>query len=310
MPPQNKTTKPKGPTKTLTQRRVNNPMDNNSNGGSRLSSFSQPNSGSGLSSFSSNSLSSSPSSSSTGAAEGGGGGSALIIIWAIVILATGIGLALVVRNLTKDEETEPAAEEQSEDTDTEEDTTDDSATDDATTDDTTDDTATDDTTTDDTTDDDLTDDTITDDTTDDTTTDTDTDTLTNAYSKNAQTISDGTTGNVITLTGYRYETFSPNFVYTIKLGQVTTFPGVTAVLDSTAKTLTVVVSNVKTDQIVGNGGSGSTTFAGNGNANTVDVTNASGKSTFVFKLDKATDYKINAVQGTEFDSITIDIKNS
>lgn len=293
MPIQDKTSKPKGPTKTLTQRRVSNPMENNN--APKFSGLSS--NPSGLSSFTGNGSNSAP----VAAANEGGGSALKIIIWAVVILATGIGLALVVRNLTKDKETDTATEEQSEDTDTTDETTDETT---ETPEETTDDTATDEDTTDTTDETDTTDDTATDDTT------TDTDTLTNEYSKSNQTISDGVTGNVVTLTGYRYETFSANFVYKIKLGQVTAYPGVTATLDSTAKTLTVVVSNVKTDQIVGNGGTGSTTFAGNGNANTVDVTNASGKTTFVFNLDKATDYKINAVEGTDFDSITVDIKNN
>ncbi len=133
--------------------------------------------------------------------------------------------------------------------------------------------------------------------------------LTNEYSKLAQTINDGVTTAVATISGYSYETSSTRFMYTIKLAGDTKFPTTSATLDTTANTLTVVVDNVSRDNIVGNGGSGSTTFASAVNAESVSISNSGGKSTFVFKLKKSTEYKINAVS-TDGSKITVEIKHN
>lgn len=290
--PAKKSNKTGSPTKTLTQRRSN--PESSSNEPIRYSSLSSNKSssappGSMLSSYMNQGQDSSGN-------ESEGGSTMKIVIWAVVILAAGIGLALLVRNMTKDDETDTAdtteSEEETVDEETE-DTTEEEAEDLETPEETAEE-----------------EEEATEEETTEETTATTVEGLENEYSKDDQTISDGLTTNAITITGYTYFTYSANFLYTIKLGSVSQYPGVTATLDETAKTLTVVVSNVKTDSIVGNGGSGTTTFAGNGNANTVDISNTSGKTTYVFNLDKATDYKINAVDGEEYDSIQVDIKNS
>jgi|GEM_PF-5479257 len=279
-----KVKKTKAPTKTLTQRRSTaepTPMQ------SKLSGLT-PQRNSSLTS-----LSGGPQAPAETQQEGS---PVKIIIWAVVILATGIGLALIVRNLTKDETTDTAEETTTEEAVVEEteETTEAEATEAEEADATETETETE----------------------TETTTETETETttttttgLTNEYSQADQTLADGVTSNIISLRGYGYETFSTNFVYTIKLGDVTKFPNVTASLNPTTKKLSVIVENVKTDYIVGNGGTGSTTFTGSPNAATVDITNAGGKTKFVFNLNSLADYKINTVPGSVNDSITVDIKN-
>ncbi|MBN1331889.1 hypothetical protein JW978_03325 [Candidatus Dojkabacteria bacterium] len=221
-----------------------------------------------------------------------------IIIWGVVILATGIGLAVIVRNLTKQntDEADTTQETTEEETTAEETTTEEDATE---------------TEEIDTTDEDAEEEDTTDDTADETTDTTEETTATGEYSKSDQTINEGLTTNTVSTIGYSYSTTAINFEYDIKLSNAATYPKVTATLDETEKTLTVVVYNLATDSIVGNGGSGTTEFASPRNVQSVDISNASNKTTFVFEMNTATQYKL--VKTTNDAGVTVvrvDIKNS
>ncbi len=233
-----------------------------------------------------------------------------VLIWGIAILATGIGLALLVRNATKENANDTNTDTNKTAQETEDDTADDTTDDNGTDEETTDDTSTPDsnTNTDEGTDDTTTDDNATDDTDNTPTTNNN---LTNDYSRNDQAIGEGLTTNTVTIGGYSYTTTATNFVYTIKLANATKFPNVSATLDSDAKTLTVIVNNVARDNIVGNGGTGSTEFAKPRNTTSVDISNTSNKTTFVYKLTRVTDYKIYADTTTDgIKTIKVDIKNN
>lgn len=297
----------KKPTRTLTQRRTSG---SSSDAGSSLLGTSSTLSS--MASSSTGSSSTSPSSSglspldrmSKNTGEEKEGSALKIIIWAIIILAIGVGLALVVRSLTQNSQTDKAEKVVDEQSTTEDTTTTGQTTEENTG--TTDTTTTEDTTTTDTTKEDTT---TTDTTTEGTTTDTTTTTtlgLTNSYSQKDQTIADGISGNV-SITGYSYENSYDNLQYDVKLSGVTKFPNVNATIDTTKKTLTVTVKNISSDGIVGNG-SGETVFAGSPNASKVKISHSGTTTTFVFTLGKVTDYKINAVDGTP-DLIKVNIKN-
>ena len=242
------------------------------------------------------------------AGDGDDGSVVKIIVWAVIILVTGVGLAMLVRNLTAKQEpaTTDTTKTQSNtillntddnndngislNTDTDEDTTADNTTQDE-------DTTTDETTTDET-----------DTTTEDDTTAPTGENLTNEYSQNNQYINDSLTTNSVVITGYSYANYSSNFAYKIKLSQTDKFPTVSASLDKTEKTLTVVVENISRDQIVGNGGTGHTDFNGADNTTSVDISNSNNKTTFVFNLNEIKDYRIFAESGDP-QAIVVEIKN-
>lgn len=226
------------------------------------------------------------------------GGSVLkIIIWGVIILATGVGLALVVRNLTNKNTQEADSTTEEETVVEEEDTTEEIEEIEEITDDTDEVIGEEEDTTN------------TETTEEETTTTLTGDGLTNEYSKTDQTLGEGLTGNTVTIGGYSYATTSTNFVYTIKLSNATPFPTVNASLDETAKTLTIIVDNILRDNIVGNGGTGSTTFSTPRNAQSVAISNSGNKTTFVFTLTKATEYKIYAGEG-DTKTILVEIKNN
>ena len=226
-----------------------------------------------------------------------------IIIWGVVILATGIGLAVIVRNLTEQNTDESNNNEttQEEETVVEDQTEDETTTEETTTEDTTEEETTEEDTT--------TEDTTAEETEEEDTTDTTA--AADEYSTLDKTIDEGLTGNVVGITGYGYSTSAANFVYDIKLSNAETYPKVTATLDETAKTLTVKVYNLASDAIVGNGGTGSTTFAAPRNVQSVEISNSNHVTTFVFSMNTATEYKLlKTTNDSGVSVVRLDIKNS
>jgi hypothetical protein len=119
--------------------------------------------------------------------------------------------------------------------------------------------------------------------------------LTNEYSAGDQVISADTTGNTVTITSYNYGDTTPYFNYNLNLtGGDKPWPNVTADYDADAKKITVTISNLFRDGIVGNGGSGSTDFASKGvrDVNKVTISNSANKSTYIFELDRALQYRM------------------
>ncbi|MCA9383284.1 hypothetical protein KC909_02880 [Candidatus Dojkabacteria bacterium] len=125
------------------------------------------------------------------------------------------------------------------------------------------------------------------------------------FSTGSQSLTGTATGNTSRITKYNYFDGPSFFTYRLFADP---FPSASASL--TDNKLTVVVSNVASDGIVGNGGSGSTDFASSGavNVNTVDISNSSNKSTYVFDLDRETEYRMffDSADGT----LTIEIKHN
>ncbi len=227
-----------------------------------------------------------------------------IFIWAIIILVTGIGLAMLVRNMTNKQDIPQDTETTTSQNTILLDTSDTDKNDGIVID------------TDTTKDEDNTedmnasqDDEENDDS--DTTQEDESPTgsnLTNEFSQKDQYINDGLTTNTITIAGYSYANYSSYFAYHIKLSNADKFPKVTASLNETENTLTVVVENVQTDQIVGNGGTGETTFNGADNTTSVDISNSNNKTTFIFHLNTIKDYRIFAQTGDP-NKIIVEIKN-
>lgn len=113
------------------------------------------------------------------------------------------------------------------------------------------------------------------------------------FSQADKSISATATGNTVKIASYNFFDGPEVFTYRLFLeGSGDPVPGTTVALDGT--TLTMTVKNVSVDAIVGNGGSGSTDFAERGvsDINTVEITNSSNVSTFVFDLDAATDFRV------------------
>lgn len=234
-----------------------------------------------------------------------------IIVWGIIILATGIGLAFLVRNMTQNSNTENAQTtgDSIETTETEDtDTTEEIPEEETVAEDEMDDTAeveeTDPV-------EEPVEEEVTEETQETNTEDTTTTTTTeySTYSRSDKTLEEGLSTNAVTISGYTYETNTERFAYSVKLSNASTYPTTTAVLDETAKTITLKVNDIKADNIVGNGGSGSTNL-GSTNAKTVDISNSANVTSFVFSLDKASDFRL--VKGTGDDGstlLTIEIKN-
>ncbi len=242
--------------------------------------------------------------------ESDSGSVAKIIIWAIIILVTGVGLAMLVRNITSKEQ---MPNENTTKTDTSnntillDDNTDEGISLDIPNKEDTDTNNLDDNTTGlDETSDSTTEDT---DNPDDSNTTPPTGTnLENDYSQKDQYITDGLTEDTVSITGYSYANYSANFVYKIKLAQTNKFPNVTASLNKTEKTLIVTVKNVTKDYIVGNGGTGHTDFNGADNTPSVDITNSNHQTVFTFNLNEIKDYRIYAESGDP-QFIVVEIKN-
>ena len=132
-----------------------------------------------------------------------------------------------------------------------------------------------------------------------------TEVMDNEYSKNEQKIVVSTTGNISKITKYNYFDATDRFTYKLIFEGV--LANATASLSDNLLTLTV--SNLAMDGVVGNGGSGSTDLAATGvsKVKNVEITNSNGVSTYVFTLDTARDFKLTADK-TE-SAITLEIKN-
>jgi hypothetical protein len=128
--------------------------------------------------------------------------------------------------------------------------------------------------------------------------------FTNEYSRNEQKIVTATSGKTVKITKYNYFDAPDRFTYNLVLAD-----GIpNAVASLTDSTLTLEVSNLALDGVVGNGGSGSTDLSATGvvHVQKVDISNSDGVSKYVFTLDGARDFKLNVDQETEV--MTLEIK--
>lgn len=219
-----------------------------------------------------------------------------IIIWGVVILATGIGLALLVRNLTA---TDTPADNTQEDTVAQQETND-----------TADTVEEEETIQEEETveEEQKVEEPVVEEEKEETT---ETPSATNTsgeFSQEDQTVTDNLTTNSVTLGGYEYATYADKFVYTLKFENTTKYPTVTASLNEADKTLTLVANNISKDNIVGGLGSGSTEFADPRNVEYVDIKNSGSQTTFVFQLKKLTDYRLFKVDDKM--NVTLEVKNS
>lgn len=117
--------------------------------------------------------------------------------------------------------------------------------------------------------------------------------LTNEYSSADQVISTLTTGNTVKISKYNYGDSSAYFNYNLFLvGGDKPYPNVTSKVED--KKITFTISNLSADNIVGNGGSGSTNFAAKGvrDVSTVNIKNSANKSTYEFILTKNVEYRM------------------
>ncbi|KXK26441.1 MAG: hypothetical protein TR69_WS6001000444 [candidate division WS6 bacterium OLB20] len=117
--------------------------------------------------------------------------------------------------------------------------------------------------------------------------------LTNDFSKNKQFITTSTTGPNVGIGGYLYKDEVAIFKYYLILkGGGDPYPNATATLEG--NTLTLEIENLAYDALPDSSGQGMTDFAARGvrDINTVDITFANNKSTYVFELDKPLDYRI------------------
>lgn len=118
----------------------------------------------------------------------------------------------------------------------------------------------------------------------------------NEYGRNEQRIVTSTSGKTVKITKYNYFDAPDRFTYNLVLAD-----GIpNAVASLTDSTLTLEVSNLALDGVVGNGGSGSTDLSATGvvHVQKVDISNSDGISKYVFTLDSARDFKLNADQET------------
>lgn len=130
------------------------------------------------------------------------------------------------------------------------------------------------------------------------------------FSKLAKTLDEGLEQNTVSINGYSYGTSVEMFTYNIKLANASTYPTTTAVLDEEAKTLTLTIKNIFSDGIVGNGGSGSTEL-GSTNAQTVEISNSDNTSTFVFSLNTPTEFRLaKSTNDNGVNLLTLEIKNN
>lgn len=126
----------------------------------------------------------------------------------------------------------------------------------------------------------------------------------NEYSQNEQKIVSSVTGKTVKITKYNYFDSSDRFTYNLVLSE-----GIpNAVASLVDNILTLEVSNLALDGVVGNGGSGSTDLSATGvvHVQKVDISNSDGVSKYVFTLDGARDYKLNVNE--ESNTMTLEIK--
>lgn len=126
----------------------------------------------------------------------------------------------------------------------------------------------------------------------------------NEYSQNEQKIVSSVSGKTVKITKYNYFDSSEMFTYNLVLSDG--IPNaVASLLDNT---LTLEVSNLALDGVVGNGGSGTTDLSATGvvHVQKVEISNSDGVSKYVFTLDGARDFRLNADEET--DLMTLEIK--
>jgi hypothetical protein len=126
----------------------------------------------------------------------------------------------------------------------------------------------------------------------------------NEYSQNEQKIVSSVSGKTVKITKYNYFDSSDMFTYNLVLSD-----GIpNAVVSLVDNTLTLEVSNLALDGVVGNGGSGSTDLSATGvvHVQKVEISNSDGVSKYVFTLDGARDFRLNADEET--DLMTLEIK--
>lgn len=114
--------------------------------------------------------------------------------------------------------------------------------------------------------------------------------LSNEFSTGVQKITTNTTADTVTLSKYSYFDGTSFFTYKLILkGGDAPYPNVESKLEDS--TLKVVISNVAVDAIVGNGGTGSTTFQGAIGTTGVDIANSNRKSIYTFNLTGEKEYR-------------------
>ncbi|MCA9380315.1 hypothetical protein KC675_04010 [Candidatus Dojkabacteria bacterium] len=126
----------------------------------------------------------------------------------------------------------------------------------------------------------------------------------NEYSQNEQKIVSSVSGKTVKITKYNYFDSSDMFTYNLVLSD-----GIpNAVASLVDNTLTLEVSNLVLDGVVGNGGSGSTDLSATGvvHVQKVEISNSDGVSKYVFTLDGARDFRLNADE--ENNLMTLEIK--
>ncbi|HRO65564.1 MAG TPA: hypothetical protein PKU78_05060, partial [Candidatus Dojkabacteria bacterium] len=114
----------------------------------------------------------------------------------------------------------------------------------------------------------------------------------NEYSQNEQKIVSSVTDKSVKITKYNYFDSPDRFTYNLILSDG--IPNAVASLEGNI--LTLEVSNLALDGVVGNGGSGSTDLSATDavHVQKVDISNSDGISKYVFTLDGARDFKLNA----------------
>lgn len=129
--------------------------------------------------------------------------------------------------------------------------------------------------------------------------------MTNEFGRNQQRVVTSTNSNSARITKYNYFDAPDKFTYKLILEDAV--PNATATLDGSI--LTLEVSNLVFDGVVGNGGSGSTDLAETGVTHVlnVNITNENGVSKYVFTLDSARDFRIFADEDDM--SLTLEVKN-
>lgn len=126
----------------------------------------------------------------------------------------------------------------------------------------------------------------------------------NEYSQNEQKIVSSVSGKTVKITKYNYFDSSDRFTYNLVLAE-----GIpNAVVSLSDSTLTLEVSNLALDGVVGNGGSGSTDLSSTGvvHVQKVEISNSDGVSKYIFTLDGPRDFKLNANE--ESGLMTLEIK--
>jgi len=129
--------------------------------------------------------------------------------------------------------------------------------------------------------------------------------MTNDFGRNEQRITTSLNTNTARITKYNYFDATDRFTYKLLLDDVV--PNATARLEGT--TLTLEVSNLAFDGVVGNGGSGNTDLSATGVTHVlnVDISNSDGVSRYVFTLDSARDFRLFANEDEK--AITLEVKN-